>query len=72
MALQVLPMSAKGRHVKVFSLLSDPRIAAELCAYLRSNKWAMNPDKLRQFTQNKLIPSAANDYLQQAVKEEML
>ncbi|KAG1789801.1 uncharacterized protein HD556DRAFT_1433541 [Suillus plorans] len=61
----------QGRHTKVYSLLSDPTIAAELRAYIRSNKWAMNSEKLAQFSQNKLIPSAANEYLHQITREEM-
>lgn len=68
---RALPTSKKGRHAKVFSLLSDPAITAELRAYLRSNKWAMNPERLRQFTEDKLIPTAANAYLQQIINVEM-
>ena len=61
----------QGRHAKVYSLLSDPTIAAELRAYVRSNKWAMNPEKLAQFTRNELLPAAADEYLKQLVHEEM-
>lgn len=68
---RALPTSKKGRHAKVFSLLSDPAIAAELRAYLRSNKWAMNPERLCQFTEDKLVPTAANAYLQQIINVEM-
>lgn len=64
-------MSRQGRHVKVYSLLSDPVIAAELRAYVRSNKWAMDPSKLNQFTQNKLVPQAADKYLLHLVQDEM-
>lgn len=66
-----LPKSIRGSHTKVRSLLDDPVIAAELRAYLRSNKWAMNPEKLTQFTENKLIPSAADEYLRHIVHNEM-
>jgi hypothetical protein len=66
-----LPQSLQGSHVKVFSLLDDPAIAAELRAYLRSNKWAMNPEKLAQFSENKLIPSVADKYLRQITHDEM-
>jgi len=55
----------------VYSLLDDPTIAAELRAYLRSNKWVMSPEKLAQFSENKLIPSAADEYLRHIIKEEM-
>ena len=57
--------------MKVFSLLSDPAIAAELQAYVHSNKWAMDPEKLSKFSQNKLIPNAANKYLQHITQNEM-
>lgn len=66
-----LPQSARGRHAKVKSLLDDPIVAAELWTYLRSNKWAMNPGKLAQFSKNELIPSAANKYLRQIICDEM-
>lgn len=66
-----LPVSRQGRHAKVYSLLSDPDIAAELRAYVRSNKWAMDPVKLNKFTKNKLVPQAADKYLRHLVDNEM-
>ncbi|KAG0704004.1 hypothetical protein DFH29DRAFT_802522 [Suillus ampliporus] len=66
-----LPKSRRGCHTKVYSLLSDPDIAGECRTYLRSNKWAVNPEKLAQFTSGKLIHSAASKYLQHMVDEEM-
>ncbi|KAG2103655.1 hypothetical protein BD769DRAFT_1367310, partial [Suillus cothurnatus] len=72
MKTRELPKSMQGHHSKVYSLLSDPTIAAELRAYIHSNKWAMNPEKLAQFSQNTLIPSAANEYLHQITHKEML
>ena len=66
-----LPESNRGRHVKVFTLLSDPAVCAELRSYVRSNKWAMNPAKLAAFTQNELIPAEAEKYAHQIVDKEM-
>ena len=66
-----LPQSARGSHAKVSSLLDDPKIAAELRTYLRSNKWAMNPGKLADFSKNKLIPSIADQYLRKIIRDEM-
>jgi hypothetical protein len=66
-----LPMSKHGRHAKVYTLLSDPSIAAELRAYVRSNKWAMDPAKLAKFTKNELLPDAAAKYLQHITHDEM-
>jgi len=57
--------------VKVYTLLSDPTVTAELWAYVCSNKWAMNPDKPRQFSKNELIPDATDKYLCHLVCEEM-
>ena len=60
-----------GKHSKVFSLLNDPAVATELHAYVRSKKWAIDPKKLAQFSQNKLIPDIAKTYLQQITHDEM-
>ena len=57
--------------MKVYSLLSDPAIAAELWAYVCSNKWAIDPLKLNKFTQNKLVLWIANKYLRHIVQDEM-
>ncbi|KAF9493177.1 hypothetical protein BDN71DRAFT_1483547 [Pleurotus eryngii] len=43
------------KREKLFSLLSDPAICAELRSYMRSEKWAMNPSKLAEFSQNKMV-----------------
>ena len=59
-----LPRSARGRYAKVSSLL-------ELQAYLQSNKWALNPGKLADFSKNKLIPSAADQYLCKIICDDM-
>ncbi|KAF9461189.1 hypothetical protein BDZ94DRAFT_1264200 [Collybia nuda] len=56
-----LPVSLKGKHVKVFSLLDDPSVCAELRSFLRSNKWSMDPKKLMEFKK----------YLHHIVESEM-
>ena len=66
-----LPESNRGRHVKVFTLLSDPAVCAELRSYVRSNKWAMNLAKLAAFTRNELIPAEAEKYAHQIIDKEM-
>ncbi|PPQ93393.1 hypothetical protein CVT25_015911 [Psilocybe cyanescens] len=71
LSLCTLPESKQGKHVKSFSLLEDPTIRAELCSFLRSNKWAMNPAKLAKFSEKKMIPTAAEQYLRHIVEEEM-
>jgi hypothetical protein len=66
-----LPESMRGRHTKVATLLSIPSIATELRAYLRSNKWSMNPEKLAKFTNNEMITKEADLYLKDVVNDEM-
>ncbi|KIJ26809.1 hypothetical protein M422DRAFT_272091 [Sphaerobolus stellatus SS14] len=68
---QVLPTSKRGAHGKTLSLLDDPAIRAELRSYLQSNKWAMDPVKLVNFTKNSMIPAAADKYVHHIVKHEM-
>ena len=68
---RALPGSERGSHTKSFSLLEDPAIHAELCSYLRSNKWSMNPAKLMEFSQKKMVPAAAEKYLHHLVDDEM-
>ena len=66
-----LPLSVRGHHTKSFSLLSDPAIRAELRSYVRSNKWAMDPAKLVEFSEQKMIPAAAKQYVEKIVNDEM-
>ena len=66
-----LPVSLTGCHAKAYSLLDDPGIAAELRAYVRSNKWAVDAQKLTDFSKEKLIPAEVEKYLQGAVQDEM-
>ena len=66
-----LPASARGTHIKSFSLLSDPGILAEMRSYVRSNRWAMNPQKLADFSARKMVPKIAKQYLQNIVTTEI-
>ncbi|KIK18907.1 hypothetical protein PISMIDRAFT_54765, partial [Pisolithus microcarpus 441] len=66
-----LPESLRGRHAKTASVLAIPSIKAELRAYLRSNKWSVNPGKLVKFTANEMLPREAEPYLQNLVDNEM-
>ena len=66
-----LPKSKWGGHKKVFSLLDDPEVQTELRSYMRTNKWSMNPQKLSDFTKNKLLPEEGKKYLQHIVDTEM-
>ena len=66
-----LPTPSQGTHVKVFTLLDDPTIAAELVSYLRSNTWSVDPAKIAKFTETNSIPLAAEKYIHHLVDEEM-
>jgi len=66
-----LPESKRGKHNKISSILDDPAICTELRSHLRTNKWSMNPQKLSEFTKNKLLPDEAKKYLHQIVEKEM-
>jgi len=57
-----LPVSRKGKHIKIFTLLGDPKIHTELRSYVCSNKWAIDPAKLTDFTVQKMVPAVAKTY----------
>ncbi|KAJ7648920.1 hypothetical protein B0H17DRAFT_958733, partial [Mycena rosella] len=66
-----LPESDRGRHAKTWSLLNDPEIKEELTAYLRSNKWSMNPEKFVEYSKAKLVTDEMKQSIQNAVNKEM-
>jgi hypothetical protein len=66
-----LPASKQGCHSKVYSLLDDPQIKAELRTYVRSNKWAVDPSKLVDFTKGTLLPDVAKKFAENALNNEM-
>lgn len=57
--------------MKMFSLYDDPAIRDELRSFLRSNKWAMNPEKLVEFSKEKMVPAAVEQYLKHLTEIEM-
>jgi len=67
-----LPVSMRGRHRKALSLIDDPAIAAELRHFVRSNKWAMDPKKLSEYSKNTLVPMAVrSEYFKSAFNDEL-
>ena len=46
-------------------------MVTELRSYLRTNKLSMDPQKLSDFTKNKLLPDEAKKYLHHIVEKEM-
>ncbi len=68
---RVLPKSDRGCHVKVRSLLEDPAVKAELRTYVHSNKWAVNPMKLREFANQTMLPAEAAKYCQTICDKEI-
>ncbi|KAJ7355202.1 hypothetical protein DFH08DRAFT_803251 [Mycena albidolilacea] len=67
----VIPESKIGKHGKSYSLHDDPISRAELRSYVRSEKWAMDPEKLFESSQQKMVPAAADKYLRKITEEEM-
>ena len=51
-----LPVSLQG---KMFSLYDDPVIRDKLQSFVCSNKWAINPEKLIEFSKEKMVPTTA-------------
>ena len=51
--------------------LFNLEIAAELRAYICSNEWVTDPEKLSKFSKDQLVPKAAEEYLCLITKEEM-
>jgi len=70
-AARKLPESQRGKHIKLFTLLEDPEIRAELQLYVRSNKWAVDPGKLADFSAKKMVPKAADAYGTNLMKKEI-
>jgi len=66
-----LPVSSRGCHTKTFSLYDNPVIQDELRSFVWSNKWAMNPEKLVQFSKEKMVPAAVKQYLEHITDIEM-
>lgn len=56
-ARRELSVSSYGAHGKVYSLLNDSAVHAELRSCSRSNKWSMDPTKLSKFVKVKSIPT---------------
>ncbi|KAK6978319.1 hypothetical protein R3P38DRAFT_3334313 [Favolaschia claudopus] len=59
-----LPESDRGRHAKTWSLLNDPEVKDELKAYLRTNKWSMNPEKLVEYSKAKVVTEEMKKFVQ--------
>jgi hypothetical protein len=66
-----LPTSRRGAHKKVSSLLDDADVSAEIRQFLRSNKWAMDPQKLESFLKKELLPQEASRYGSELVNFEI-
>ncbi|KAJ6465381.1 hypothetical protein C8R45DRAFT_939583 [Mycena sanguinolenta] len=67
----VIPDSKIGKHGKSYLLYNGPIIRAELRSYIRREKWAMDPAKLVEFSEQKMVPAATDKYLRKITEEEM-
>ncbi|KAF9649985.1 hypothetical protein BDM02DRAFT_3260022 [Thelephora ganbajun] len=66
-----LPESRRGKHIKLFTLLEDPDVRAELRSYVRSNKWAIDPVKLANFSAKKMVPKITEAYGANLMKKKV-
>ncbi|KAI0719047.1 hypothetical protein C8T65DRAFT_693376 [Cerioporus squamosus] len=62
---RTLPKSQRGRHVKIFSILSDPTVPR------RHSGLSQDPPRLKCLLHNELTPSEAEEYTNLLVSEEM-
>ncbi|KIY60956.1 hypothetical protein CYLTODRAFT_447875 [Cylindrobasidium torrendii FP15055 ss-10] len=68
---RTLPSSNRGAHAKTWSFLSDPNCRTKMTAFCRSNKWSMNPAKLKKWINQTMLPEEAAEYGKQIVDREM-
>lgn len=68
---RTLPTSRRGQHPKVASIFSDSSVRAAISTYMRSNKWSMNPEKLKKLMNNELAADEAREYAKVFVSQEM-
>ena len=66
-----LLVSRRGNHVKTFTFLEEPGIRAELQLFVHSNKWAIDPAKLADFTAQKMVPMVAKAYGTHLMKDKI-
>ena len=67
-----LPVSRRGQHSKISSILTDPTARAAIRDYLRSKKWTVrNPAKLQQLFKNELSPNDAAMYTHELVNHNI-
>ncbi|KAF7312646.1 hypothetical protein MIND_00278700 [Mycena indigotica] len=66
-----LPSSARGCHAKTVSILDEPANRDEILSYLRSYKWATNPEKFSAFIESNLITPETQKYLRDLMEDEI-
>ncbi|KZV70014.1 hypothetical protein PENSPDRAFT_632253 [Peniophora sp. CONT] len=66
-----LPESDQGQHAKVLSIFDDPTVRAEISAYMRSEKWSLNPPKLKKFFNKELDEAEGEAYGKELFSNEM-
>ncbi|KAJ7623777.1 hypothetical protein FB45DRAFT_752730 [Roridomyces roridus] len=66
-----MPDSRRSQHSKVHSIFDDPAVSAAVRSYLRSNKWSIDPGKLKQLVNNELDPKTAREYAEHITTKEM-
>lgn len=66
-----LPTSQRGKFTKVYSLLNEPSVKDELTAFVRSNKWSMNPQKLIEVTHKTAADEAEKEWVKNHVQHAL-
>jgi len=67
-----LPVSCRGQHLKISSVLIDPTAQAAIRDYLCSKKWTVhNPARLQQLFKNELSPNDAAVYTHELVNHDI-
>jgi len=54
---RTIPISKRGQHQKVKSLLGDEDVKMKIMEYLRSSKYEVTPKRLKEFVETDVFPS---------------
>ncbi|CAK5282859.1 unnamed protein product [Mycena citricolor] len=66
-----MPQSKRCRHSKLKTIFDDPLVLDVMRTYIRSEKWSMNPAKLKCFMCGELDAEMAKKYHEQLMTDEM-
>jgi len=70
MTQRIVPEFKRGLHVKVKSLLDDEDVDLAVSSYLRANKFAVTPQKLKKHLEEEIFPTLALSVSPIIIREE--